>query len=185
MRRAVLLLLLVSACGKAPEKKPGDTISAGDVAAEARKLKLQPGQWETVTQVTAMDITGIPASQTKAATGTPTRTLACITPAQAARPDAKFLTGTTDANCIYQRFSMTDGRIDAAMTCAPAASAGQGAPGGQAVTMVLAGAYKPAGYTVGLDMKSKLPGGMAMTMKATVTGKRVGECTAGGQPNAR
>jgi len=79
---------------------------------------------------------------------------------------------------------MTGGRIDAAMTCAPAASAGQVAAGGQAVTMVLGGAYKPAAYTVGLDMKSKLPGGMAMAMKATVTGKRVGECPAGGQPNA-
>lgn len=164
------LLLIVAACSKPPERKAGTPVGTRQIAAESRKLQFQPGAWETTTVITTMNLTGIPASATKAATGTPTITRNCITPQQAARPDANILSGTKDGNCTYERFSMAGARIDAAMTCAP-----PGLPGTMAMT--LAGGYSPTAFDMGMTMKSDLPGNVAMTMQATVKGKRTGACT--------
>lgn len=166
MRRALPLLLL-AACQKQPE--PANAVAAADVAAEASKLKLQPGEWETTTTLTALDVPGLPADAAKAATGTPTTTRNCVTPEQAAKPGADFLSGTADGNCTYQRFSMANGGIDAAMTCRPAA-----APG--AVAVRLHGGYAPSAFAMGMEMKTDLPGGAAMTMRARVAGRRIGPC---------
>ena len=169
MRRvAVLLALSLAACSKEPERKAG-TVAAADVAAEAKKLKLAPGEWETTTLITDMQVPGLPADAMKAATGTRTTTRNCVTPEQAARPGADMLAGTKDGNCTYQRFSMANARIDAAMTCAPAAAPGK-------VAMTLSGGYSPTAFDMGMAMKTNLPGDTAMTMRAKVTGKRVGEC---------
>ena len=176
MRVTVLPLLLLAACSKQPEPA-GQALTAADVRREADKLHLAPGQWETTTRITAMNIAGIPADQLKAATGTRTTTSHCITPAEADRPDADILSGTKDGNCTYRRFSMDGSRIDAAMTCAPAAAAGA------KVSMTLAGTHARTGYRLGMDMKTEGPGGLAMTMKADVTGRRTGDCTAAGGAN--
>ena len=168
MRRTALLpLTLLAACSKPAEK--AEKLSAADVAAEARKLRLQPGQWETTTLITDMNIPGLSADAAKAATGTRTVTSNCVTPAQAAQPSAEFLSGAKDGNCTYRRFSMANARINAAMTCEPAA-----APG--AIAMTLNGGYSPTAFDMGMAMKTDLPGDLAMTMKARVSGKRVGEC---------
>jgi len=168
-RIGLVLPLLIIACSK-PAEMPGNTVSATAVAAETRKLQLEPGQWETTTLITAMDIPGLPAGSTKAATGTRTTTSSCITPAEAARPDANILSGTKDGNCIYQRFSMAGGSIDAAMTCTPASAPGK-------VAMTLAGTHARDRFDVGMAMNTSLPGNLAVTVKATVTGRRTGVCT--------
>jgi hypothetical protein len=169
-RFAVLLALaLVAGCSK-PAETPGNALSANAVAAETRKLQLQPGQWETTTLITAMNVAGLPAGATQAATGTRTTTSNCITPAEAARPDANILSGTKDGNCTYQRFSMAGEKIDAAMTCAPAKAPGK-------IAMTLAGTHARDRFDMDMGMKTDLPGGMAMTMKAAVTGRRTGVCT--------
>lgn len=169
---AALAALLLAACSKpAPQ---GKSLSAAEVSKEAGKLRLQPGTWETTTVITDIEVSGLPAGATDAAKGTPTTTRNCITPEQAARPDANVLSGTRDGNCTYQRFSMADSRIDAAMTCSP-----RGLPGTMAMT--LTGGYTPRAFGIGMDMKADLPGNTAMAMKATVRGKRVGECTSNGE----
>lgn len=169
MRSGATLALLLVACSKQPEA--GEKLTDAKVAAEAGKLRLQPGQWETTTLIDAINVSGMPADAMKAATGTRTTTSNCVTPAQAARPDANILSGTKDGNCTYQRFSMANAKIDAAMTCSP-----PGIPGTMAMT--LAGGYSPTAFDMGMDMKSDMPGNMALTMKATVSGKRVGACSA-------
>lgn len=176
-RFALLLPLLVAAACSKPAETPGNTVSATAVAAETRKLQLQPGQWETTTLITAMDVAGLPAGATQAATGTRTTTSNCITPAQAAQPDANILSGTKDGNCAYQRFSMAGAKIDAAMTCTPA-----GAPG--RIAMTLAGTHARDRFDMGMAMNTSLPGGLAMTMKATVAGRRTGACTASPETGA-
>ena len=169
-RFAILLPLLVAAACSKPAETPGNAMSATAVASETRKLQLQPGQWETTTLITAMDIAGLPAGATEAATGTRTMTSNCITAADAARPDANILSGTKDGNCTYERFSMTGGSIDAAMTCMPARAPGK-------IAMTLAGTHARDRFDMGMAMNTSLPGDLAMTMKATVTGRRTGECT--------
>lgn len=167
-------MILFAACSKAPDEKAGKPLSSAKVAAEAEKLKLQPGEWETTAVITDMDVSGLPASATRAATGTPTTTRHCITPEQAARPDAKILSGTRDGHCSYQRFSMAGEKIDAAMTCTP-----PGAPGKMAMT--LTGGYSPTAFAMGTTIKTDLPGNMAMTMKASVKGRRIGACATGAE----
>ena len=168
------LLLLAAACSRETGRNADGKLSEAEVSAEAGKLRLEPGAWETTTRITAMDVQGLPQSATQAATGTRTTTTNCITPAMAGRPDADILSGTKDGNCTYQRFSMAGDRIDAAMTCRPA-----GAPG--AMTMTLAGTHSATGFAMGMDMKTDLPGNMAMNMKASVSGKRTGDCSGNGE----
>lgn len=168
--RYALPLLLLAACSKPAPEAP-EKLSAAAVAAEATKLRLEPGQWETTTLITALEVPGLPAESAKAATGTRTTTRNCVTPAEAAKPSAEFLSGATDGNCTYQRFSMANARIDAAMICRPAA-----APG--AIAMTLNGGYSPTAFDMGMAVRTDLPGDAKMTMRATVTGKRIGNCTA-------
>lgn len=173
MRLPLLALIaLAASCSKAPERKAGDAMTAREVSAEASKLKLEPGQWETTMAITDMAVSGVPADATKAATGTPTTTTNCVTPEQAAKPGADFLSGTRDGNCAYQRFSMAGDRIDAAMTCSP-----RGVPGATKIAIDLKGGYSPTTFAMGMNMNTDLPGKMAMTMTATVKGRRVGACT--------
>lgn len=168
--RRLLPLLLLAACSK-PASQDAATLTAAAVAAEAKKLRLEPGLWETTTLITALAVPGLSADAAKAATGTRTTTSNCVTPAQAAKPSAEFLSGASDGNCTYQRFSMANARIDAAMTCRPAA-----APG--AIAMTLDGGYSPTAFTLGMAVRTDLPGDGDMTMRATVTGKRTGDCAA-------
>lgn len=175
MRSIIPLILLLAACSK-PAPQADTKLSAADVRAEARKLQLEPGQWETTTLITALNVPGMPAGMAEAATGTRTTTSACITPAQAARPDADILAGAQGGNCTYQRFSMGGAKIDAAMTCAP-----PGAPA--AVALTLEGGYSPRTFDMGMAMKTDLPGNLAMTMRANVSGRRTGACMPN-DPNA-
>lgn len=171
------LVLLAAACSKGTDRDADGKLSHTEVAAEARKLRLDPGQWETTTRIDAIAVPGVSADMMKAATATPTTTANCITPAQAASPDANLLSGTADANCTYQRFSMADARIDAAMTCDP-----PGVPGTMAMT--LAGSYAPTRFSMRMDMKSEGTGPAAVTMKATVEGRRIGACSQAANPDA-
>ena len=174
MKRAIVLipLFLAAACSKAAERNADGNISAAEVSAEARKIKLEAGEWETTTKITQIEVRGLPKAAAQKAAGTNTVTRDCITPAEAARPDANILSGTKDGNCTYQRFSMAGSKIDAAMTCSP-----RGLPGKMAMT--LEGDYSSTAYVLDMAMKADLPGSMAMDMKASVSGKRIGECGVG------
>lgn len=175
MRALVLvpLILLPAACSKKEEAGAGGNLTTAQVSAEASKIKLDAGEWETTTKITDIAVKGMPEAAAKAASGTNTVTRNCITAAEAASPDANLLSGTKDGNCAYQRFSMAGQKIDAQMTCSP-----RGLPGKMAMT--LTGDYSRTAYDLNMNMKTDLPGSMAMDMKATVTGRRVGECAAGG-----
>lgn len=135
--------------------------------------RLQPGIWETTTRITDLNIPGHSPEQLSAATGTPTTTRDCVTPAEAARGDALIKLGAKNDGCTYQRLSLSGGKVDAAMTCAAQGEAGR-------MAMTLGGDYGPAAFTLRMDMKSALPGNQAMTMKARVAGKRIGACAADG-----
>ena len=174
MRAAMIvpLLLLSASCSKRADDEPEASVSAAQVSAEARKIKLEAGEWETTTKITQIEVQGLPKAAAQKAAGTNTVTRNCITPAEAARPDANILSGTKDGNCTYQRFSMAGSKIDAAMTCSP-----RGLPGKMAMT--LEGDYSSTAYVLDMAMKADLPGSMAMDMKASVSGKRIGECGVG------
>lgn len=170
---AIVTVLLAGACSKAaePPAPPTGNMTAAAVSAEATKLVFRPGEWETRTQVAALRVPGVAPETLKGATDTPTITRSCMSAADAAKPSADFMSGTSDGNCVFQRFSLAGGRVDAAMTCAPA-----GAPAKAALT--LKGTYAPESFAQTMNMIVDLPG-EDMTMTARVAGRRIGACAAG------
>lgn len=162
------ILILVPACDKAAEEQE-KTLSANEVAAQLASVKIDPGQWESSTQI--VSATGpLPKDVLQRMVGQRTTASNCITPEQAARPSANFLAAQQNSDCTYQDFRMEGGSLSGRMTC----TGGQ-LPGKMVTAMN--GTYGPQGYDMTMDMETAgLPGGAAMKIKARTQGRRTGEC---------
>ena len=161
-------LLLLAGCGD--QEKKGN-MSAEEVAGELASVKIVPGQWEATNEIVSATAPGMPEGVLADMIGRKTTVRNCVTPEQAAKPDANFLAAQENSNCSYQDFSMAGGTMTGTMTC-------QGGDTPGKMVMEMSGAYGPTSYDMTMDMKtSELPGGMSMTVKARTTGKRVGDCT--------
>ncbi len=166
-------LIALAACGESQEQKTGPQ-SAQDVAKELSAMKMKPGQWEATNEILSATAPGLPESALRQMVGQKTTVSNCVTPEQAARPDANFLAAQKNSNCTYQDFSMKNGRMNGTMTC----SGGQ-VPGKMAMKM--SGTYGPESYDMTMQMNaSDMPGGMTMTVNARTLGRRTGECTGEG-----
>lgn len=175
-------LLALSACGKSDDGAgagSGAKQSAEQVASEMKKVSLQPGEWETTVEIVDVQMEGapkgMPAGAMDAMKGRKTVTKNCVTPEQAANPNADFLTAQKDSKCTYSGFEMSGGMIKGAVSC----------PGGEGGTAEVAmkGIYTPTSYTMTMEMDSAGMGGasapgMKMHMKMKSSGKRIGECPA-------
>ena len=169
--------LTLAACGREGEVDARNA-SAEEVAeqvAEAggSEIFVRPGKWESRVQIEEFDLPGAPAEAKTAMRSMHEKAMvseSCLTPEQAKRPKEDFFAGK-DKNCRYDHFTMSDGKIDAAMKCT-----GEG----MAQTMTMQGSYSPDAYQMRMSMKADAgagpPGGMTMTMR--VDAKRVGECDA-------
>ena len=170
MHRRILcaFLIVLSACDRQEEEKEAE-LSANEVAAQLASVKIDPGQWESTTQI--LSATGpLPQGALKQMVGRQTRVINCITPEQAARPSANFLAAQQNSDCTYQQFRMEGGKLSGRMTCS-----GGNLPG-EMVT-VMSGAYGPQSYDMTMDMETAgLPGNLTMKIKARTQGRRVGEC---------
>lgn len=171
MKRAGFALagaLILAGCGdQAPQ---GRDMSAEEVASELSGLQIQPGLWETSSEIVSADAPGMPREMLAGMRGQRNATRHCITPEQAARPDANFLAQQEQGNCTYRDFSMADGRMRGTMTCGADGSEGQ-------MTMAMDGDYGPERYDLTMDMTTAgLPGGGEMRIEARTSGRRIGDC---------
>lgn len=171
-------LLLLSACGKNGEGD-GKPMSAEDVAEKVKAVKLTPGQWETTVEILDVKMEGLPPGAPKGMMnnmiGSKTTVKSCITPEQAEKPNADFLSAQKDANCSYSSFDMSGGLIKAAMICS-----GKNQPG--KLQMSMTGKYGSNSYEMNQETNmSGFQQGMSMAMKSKVTGRHIGECPAGGE----
>lgn len=181
MKAAILLCgtaLLLGGCGKNDTTASGP-LSAEQVAKKMDSVKLEPGEWEATQEILDVQMTGLPkdapANAMKQMIGQKNTIKHCITPEQAANPGADFLSAQKDAKCTYTNMDMSGGTINGAMTC--------GAPNNPkaVMKMTLKGTYQPASYAMAMEMESQgMQGGMAMKMKIKSSGKRIGDCPAGG-----
>lgn len=161
-------LSILAACGDSGTR---GNMSAEEVAGELASVKIQPGQWEATNEIVSAEAPGMPEGALAGMIGRKTITRNCVTPEQAAKPDANFLAAQENSNCSYQDFSMDGGRMTGTMTC-------QGGEMPGRMVMAMSGDYGPTSYDMTMDMKpSELPGGMSMTVKARTTGKRIGDCS--------
>lgn len=157
----------------APAANASSTAAApqpGSASAAGPEVKLNPGQWETVAQITR---TGLPpnlppqvAEKMKSQTVTSRH---CLSPEKAAHPGAAFLAGAPAKACT-NNIVMAGGRISGSMVCKD--------PRGGTSTFALDGSY--GGDAIDMTMKmSVAQGGQSMTMESHSKGHRVGACPAG------
>lgn len=161
-------LLLVAGCGPTP---PRD-MSALDVAAELRKVEIEPGLWETNSQVVDAAGPNMPIEARARMMRHRQNVRNCITPEHAAHPEGNFLRMEQGRRCTYRDFSTEDGRITGLMRCT-----GGGLPG--TMTTRLEGRHNPRAYDVIMHMASEgMPGGADVTITARTIARRIGECPA-------
>lgn len=171
---AILSLALLTACGgeKAPEESR--EVSVNEVASQLAAVQIEPGLWEARSEVVNVTGEGLPREVQSQMKGRASEIRNCITPEQAARPDANFLTAQQNSNCTYRGFSMQNGRVEGAMTCT-----GGDLPG--EMTTEMSGEYGPRSYDMRMRMTTTgMPGGADMTIETRVSGRRVGDCPEGG-----
>lgn len=178
-------LFALGACGKSEDKADsgGETQSAQEIAAQVKKVSLQPGEWETTSEIIDARMEnapeGMPAGMMNSMKGRKTTVRNCITPEQAENPGADFLAAQKDGRCTYSGFEMSGGTIRGTVTCA--------GDGSGTATMKMEGVYTPTSYTTTVDMQSAGMAGaqakdMTMHMTTKVSGKRIGECPAPAKP---
>ena len=119
MRSSALVLCLaagtaLSACGsdKGVDAK-GESPEAVAAKVAASGMTPRPGRWQASFKLESMDMPGMPAGareQVGKAMGTAQTYFTCLTPQQAAKPDASFFQKSAPG-CTYERFHH-DGRKD-------------------------------------------------------------------------
>ena len=174
LRSHHIVLIGCTALALAGCKKHGvdvDHASMQEVAsAVGGASPFQAGRWESTMKMEKMDIPGMPpeakAMMAKSPAMARTMTI-CLTPERAAKPGGDFF-NQGNASCIYDHFSMADGKLDATMTC-------NRAPG--KLTMTMNGTFSSDQYVVHTISQQQMPGGQAMNVSMTVTSHRVGDCT--------
>ena len=164
---------VLAGCGGSGEKKGDDGNSAragagGESAAvssgtTAGQVDLRPGEWETTVETGAPD--GMPPEVARMMKGTKITSRSCLTAEDVKRRQGEVFTGGKDSDCKQRNVTVSGGRVQGTMTC--------GGPEGQVETSI-EGQFAADHY----QMKSQTKTG-GMTMTATISGRRVGDCPAG------
>jgi len=164
----VAAILALAACEKKTEKK-AQGMTAEEVAAQLASVKVDPGQWESTTEIVSAK-GPLPQAALQEMIGQRTNVSNCITPEQAKRPSANFLAAQQNSECTYQDFRLDGGRLTGTMTCT-----GGDVPG-ETVTK-MNGHYGPQDYDIAMDIETNpLPGAGPMQIRARAQGKRTGDC---------
>jgi hypothetical protein len=182
-------LIALSGCGKSDtagngaggsEAAPaaGTAQSAGDLAKQAAKIALKPGQWESTFEIADLTMTGMPQGvpqdamkdQMKAAMSKHA-IRHCVTKEEAENPDGSLF-ANQDKSCTYSGFDMSGGMVKGNVRCDR---------DGAVTNMTMTGHYAPGNYDMVMDMTmAGGPNGMNMSMKAKSAGRWVGpQCAAG------
>ncbi|HCB75506.1 MAG TPA: hypothetical protein DEP91_04935 [Sphingomonas bacterium] len=185
MKRLVLIALALSGCGGQSTNESAGKIGEIDVTnasvaevqaqtkAAGAAMRFDPGQWRTTIEVLEADIPGLPpqmAGEMKRRMLQKSTVSSCMTPEQAANPNEDLFAGKS-GNCRFDRFTMKDGKVDAAMTCA-----GDGSGAG-AAKIAMTGTFDKRRFELENRIEAAGPGAaQAMKMRSRVTGERTGDC---------
>lgn len=174
---AVLGVAALAACNKGPEINVKNA-SVGEVADKVREASsdgsfVDPGRWETKVSLLDIEVPGMPpqmAQQMKQTMGKlQDNTYAtCLTDADVKKPKEDFFAGKNH-NCRYDHFTMSGGKIDAALKCP--------GRGSESMAMAITGSYSRDSYeaTMAMDVSGG-PRGQGMKMRSHSESHRVGAC---------
>ncbi len=162
--------LAVASCGKKSSVE-AENESPAAIAEKVAASGLTPraGRWQGSFRVEKVEIPGMPpqaAEQMNKSMGMDRSYFSCLTPEQAAKPDARFFQKAAEG-CTYDHFTMSEGKIDAVMSCKPGAGP---------TRMAMTGTYNADTYDLKITGGGELAKGMPMTIAMAVTSRRVGEC---------
>lgn len=176
MRRSRGLAAAVSAllagCSGADENADGNRSNVTDaraVAADLARVEIRPGLWELSSEILSAAQPGLPPEFTDRMKGPRGSVRHCITPEEAARPDANFLAGRRSGQCSYRDFAMREGRISGAMTCRD--------PRGVETRARMSGTHAPERFEMRMDMETPGIGGGILAVIVRQSGRRIGDCT--------
>ena len=170
---ATIAVLALAGCnkGSVAEKNASVAEVAKAVAGSSAATHFTPGRWETSVTVTGIDAPGMPPQALggiKQAMAKAHVVATCLTPQQAAHPEANFFNRDVK-NCRYDHFTMGGGKIDAALTCA--------APGGAGKSSVkMAGSFDPTHYTMTMATRAEQGPVGAMTINMAMDAHHAGAC---------
>ncbi len=172
-----------SAANKADGNAAGAAAGATGGAPAATGPAMQPGQWEMVTQVTALEMPGAPPAaqaQLRAQQGRSQTDRQCITPEQAANPSRNLVSGAQSGNCQFGDTIWSGGVIRIRATCRQPGGSGQ-------AEMAMEGSFTATTLDARLSVIATgpnltgAPGTQQMRATSIVRGRRVGECPARSQ----
>jgi len=163
--------MALAACGKGGESVSMTNASMEQVA-EVQTAKLQPGQWEMRMEQISSETTGGSGNLPTMPKMPPSTTKICLTEAQVNDPKSIFGGAPQmQKNCVYDSFTMKDGKIDAKLHCTM---------GQIKVEGTNTGTFSATEFTS--DSQSTvtgLPGGITTKTHLKMNGKRLGECQPG------
>lgn len=156
----MLLALVLLAAGCAREQS--GNVSANEVANQLAQVSIEPGLWETTSEITSVSAPQLPYEVRRRMIGPRPSARGCIAPGQA----GGLIAGRA---CRYSSFSIREGRLVGRMTCPDPAL-----PRPTIATME--GRYGPRHYAFTMRMETAMPDGAAMTLQIRGQGRRIGDC---------
>jgi len=185
MKRQLILaagLTALAACNKGPDihatnASVGQVVNAAQEAGAGSGVTMRPGRWELKTTIDDMATPGVPAAaqaRMKAMMGQGRTATMCMTPEDVKRPGGKVLTGQESPDCTFEHYDMAGGKLDASMRCDFK---------GLSTRTTINGTFAPDSFTNHVTSQMTGAGGKR-TMKMTMEGRRVGDCT-GDELNAK
>ncbi|HEY5711061.1 MAG TPA: DUF3617 domain-containing protein [Allosphingosinicella sp.] len=173
-RTILATALLLAACGQQggnnsqTAKAEG---AAGGAPAASGGFVMEPGEWETTMLMDMGAVANLPPG-VELPPARPITARTCITPEQVRDARAAFLGGggQPGVECDYSGVTMAGGRISGTSICRSDRLE---------MTMTMDGSFTPTAYDVTQQMRSTI-GGQTRESTGHMTGRRVGECPAGG-----
>jgi hypothetical protein len=163
--------MLLAACSKGGESVSMSNAPVEQVA-KAQAGKLQPGEWEMRAEQVSSEATGGASNMPPMPKMPPTSTKVCLTEEQVNDPASIFGSAAQmQQNCVYDSFTMKDGKVDAKLHCTMGDIKVEGTTTGTFSATEIA---SESHTTV-----SGLPGGMTTKSHMKIAGKRLGDCQPG------
>jgi hypothetical protein len=170
-------LLALASCGggdgQGGNEASGNAAAGGSAGSASAGVQLQAGQWEMTQQTLNVTAPGMPAGAADMMKTGPITVKTCITPEQAQKPSADLFSGKTDPNCKQEGFSSEGGKVSGTMTCSGGDTPGK-------TVMKMDGEFSPTEFDIEMEMTTEAQGSQ-MTMEMRSSGRRIGDCPAGGQ----
>lgn len=175
MKKLILIALPALALAACDSADKGPKTPEQAAVEMKNAVKMKPGKWQTTMQITKFEMPGAPpeaAAAMKGMTGQAQTSESCLTKEEADKDPSEFIKkGQEGADCTFEHFDVSGGKLDGKMVCKKAGqgqmeASMKGTMGAEAMTMAM--------DTLVSD--PKMPGGKVQ-MSMTMDSKRIGECT--------